>query len=211
MQKSVSQLGLVLVCGLLLGLSACSGMKKNMGKGGPKPQPPKQEIAYLTFSLPEQVQWQRNPDESGMIEWVLAGYDPIESPARVMYQKMEPAQSVVAVKEQILQPLQECLDSQVSGFRGVSRYRVQLNSKAICSQLGQENFGLISFISIFGDQTANHLVIAEVRTPASTRAGALIFQNSEAQKQAEASKILSELLENLMQTIRVCDEQDVCI
>lgn len=211
MQRGLSQLGLVLVCGLLLGLSACSGMKRTMDKGGAKPQAPRQEIAYLTFSLPEQVQWQRNPEEGGMIEWVLAGYDPIDSPARVMYQKTEPAQPVAAVREQILQPLQECQDRRVSGFRGMSRYRVQLNTKAICSQLGKENFGLISFVSIFGDQSANHLVIAEVRTPASTKAGSLIFQNSEAQKQAEASKILSELLENLMQTIRVCDEKDACI
>ena len=55
------------------------------------------------------------------------------------------------------------------------------------------------------------MVLAEIRTPASKKAGVLTFQNTEAQKQAESSKILSELLYNLMQSIRICDEKNLCI
>ncbi|NLZ17184.1 MAG: hypothetical protein GX087_05560 [Desulfobulbaceae bacterium] len=202
-------------------LSACAGAG---GKRGAAKQPDKtvqtaqtlkKEISYLTFSLPEQVQWERNPDEAlanaGVAEWILAGYTAADTPARVMYQKLEPAQAPAALKGQVLGPLKTCPDSQISDFKGLSKYRQQVNFEAICSQLVPNNFGLISYVSIFTDQTANHMVITEIRTPASKKAGVLTFQNTEAQKQAETSKILSELLYNLMQTIRICDEKNLCI
>ncbi len=208
MQTGLLRVVLVLLGSLALCVSGCAGMKKTARQPGKEDQGIKEEIAYLAFSLPEQVQWERNPDEA---EWTLAGYEPADSPARVMYQKLVPAQAPDALKRQVLEPLRDCPDTQVSDLRGKSKYSDQITIEAICSQFGKDNFGLISYIGIFSDQTANHLLITEVRTPASKKAGLLTFQNSEAQKQAEASKILSELLYRLMESIRVCDEKNLCI
>lgn len=212
---------ILLLCGSALLLSGCAGAgaKRGAGKNARKAtqstQTTKQDIAYLTFSLPEQVKWERNPDEAlanaGVAEWTVAGYSPADSPARVMYQKLAPAQAPATLRRQMLEPLKACPDSLINSFKGMSKYSRQENIEAICSQLGADNFGLISYISIFSDQAANHLVLAEIRTPASKKAGVLSFQNTEAQKQAETSKILSELLYNLMQTIRICDEKNLCI
>ena len=218
MQKTVVQLGLVLLCSCSLLIFGCADAKRSAGKSratAPAAAKQKEDIAYLPFSLPEQVKWVRNPDEAlanaGSAEWTLEGYSPAESPARVMYQKIVPAQAPATLKGQILAPLADCTDSQVEAFKGQSKYSDQINIEAICSQLGKDSYGLLSYISIFSDQVANHLVLAEIRTPASKKAGVLTFQNTEAQKQAETSKILSDLLFNLMQTIRVCDEKNLCI
>ncbi len=216
MRTWTAKVGLVVaLCACIVLASGCARTKKTASQPGAEPAAPKEEIAYLLFSLPEQVQWVRNPDEAllnaGVAEWTLAGYEPADSPARVMYQKLVPAQAPATLRRQVLEPLKDCPDTQVSDLRGMSKYSDQINIEAICSQLGKDNFGLISYIGIFSDQTANHMVITEVRTPASKKAGLLTFQNSEAQKQAEASKILSELLYRLMETIRVCNEKNLCI
>ncbi len=221
MRATTVQALFILVCCSALLLSGCAGAgaKRGAAKQTEKAEQPvqavKRDIAYLTFSLPEQVKWERNPDEAlakaGVAEWIMAGYSPADSPARVMYQQIAPAQAPATLRSQMLEPLKSCPDSQINPLKGMSKYHDQVNIGAICSQLGSGNFGLISFISIFSDQAANHLVLAEIRTPASKKAGEFTFQNTEAQKQAETSKILTELLYNLMQTIRICDEKNLCI
>ncbi len=223
MRKTVFNSLLLVVSAAFL-LSSCAGSGRMAGrKGAQTPEQPtevvqqagKGEISYLTFSLPEQVKWERNPDQAlanaGVAEWIMAGYSPADSPARVMYQKLEPAKAPASLKAQVLEPLKTCPDSQLNDFKGMSKYREQVNIEVICSQLVPNNYGLISYVSIFTDQAANHLVITEIRTPVSKKAGVLTFQNTEAQKQAEASKILSELLYNLMETIRICDDKNLCI
>ncbi|MDO5674494.1 MAG: hypothetical protein Q4G66_06225 [bacterium] len=212
---------LPLLCSIALIVSGCAGAgakrgaDKKTNNAEQTVQAVKGDISYLTFSLPEQVKWERNPDQAlanaGVAEWTMAGYSPADSPARVMYQQIAPAQVPATLQSRMLEPLKTCTDSQTDTFKGMSKYGRQVNVEAICSQLGSDNFGLISYVSIFSDQAANHLVLAEIRTPASKKAGVLSFQNTEAQKQAETSKILSELLYNLMQTIRICDEKNMCI
>ncbi len=221
MRTSPRKAVVLLLCSIALLVSGCAGAGskrgagKNAGKVEQSTQTVKHGISYLTFSLPEQVKWERNPDQAlasaGVAEWTMAGYSPADSPARVMYQQLVPATSPAGLQAQVLEPLKTCPDSLVESVRGMSRYRDQLHIKAVCSQLVPNNFGLISYISMFTDQAANHLVIMEIKTPASKKAGVLTFQNTEAQKQAETSKILSELLYNLMQTIRVCNNKDQCI
>ena len=122
MQTSIAKTVLLLLCSTALLLSGCAGAgaKKGAGKsvqkGAPAVQAAKRDISYLTFSLPEQVKWERNPDEAlanaGVAEWTMAGYSPADSPARVMYQKLEPAQAATTLRNQMLEPLKTCQDSQ---------------------------------------------------------------------------------------------------
>lgn len=197
-------------------LAACDGAGKtgNKGSGPPPALPGQAEIAYVTFSLPEQVRWQQNEDpavaQAGVSEWYLAGTSSQTSPARVMYQKLMPAQSSANVRAQILKPLESCVDSAVSGSRTGSKYNRQLNFEAVCSKFGEANFGWIQYVSILTDGAANHLVMTEVRTPPSQQAGTLAPGNAEERQWADTSRQLADLMRNTIQSIRVCDAANNC-
>lgn len=219
--KTLMKTGL-LALAAALALTGCAGDGGKRGKTTPPPAaqtpaalPGGGEIAYLTFSLPEQVRWQQNEDEAldaaGVAEWFVAGTTPQTSPARIMYQKLMPAQNSANVRAQVLKPLESCTDSKVGGLRTASKYNRQLGFEAVCSKFGETNFGLTNYVAIFTDGAANHLVLTEVRTPASDKAGELKPKNAQEQQWAETSRQLAELLRNTMQTIRACDANNSCL
>ena len=198
---------------LALSLTGCAGKDKTAGKKG-KPES-QREIAYLTFLLPNQIKWERNPDEKlnsmNIAEWYVAGTTSATSPIRIIYQKLEPAKPVVSLREEVQGPFSVCKDKKMSEFKGQSVYSDQINIETICSKLGENPFGLISYVSIFSDSVANHVVIAESKTPPSQKAGVLDFKDAENKKQAETAKTLADLAIGLMQSIRACDEKKLCI
>lgn len=205
---------------LLTCLSSC-GRRGQRPATPDEPTPPEpitssvEKVAYLTFSLPERIQWEQNEDEklqnAGIAEFLVKGYTSKNTPARVIYQQLVPAETKAALRSQVLKPLENCPDSAVSEFRGTSRYRDQLNLEAICSRLGQNGpYGLISYVSIFSDSESNHLVVSEVRTPPTTKAGEFNFKNAEQQKEAANRQAIAELLRKTMEGIRACDEQKNC-
>ena len=172
-------------------------------------------IASLSFALPNEVAWVRNPDPNlrrvGITQWVVAGHDARNTPAKVLYQRMAPPRPPAALLGLIRQSLKPCAGVTMGDFTGGSKYHDQINIETICSRLGDEPFGVQSFYSIFSDRRANFLVIAEVRTPPANRAGVLEAGTPAARRQAETSKVFSDLLFKLMRSIRVCDAKKVCI
>ena len=174
-----------------------------------------QNIAYVTFSLPEQVQWEANQDpqlaKSGIAEWIVKGTTAQSTPARVMYQKLSPAQSTSQLKGQVTSTLPSCADSKVTDLRGTSQYRNYITFETICSKLGKNKYGLIDYVSIFTDGESNHVVLAEIKTPPSKKAGVLDAKTAQAQKQAETAKVLAELLNKTIQSVRACDANQRCI
>ena len=222
MRKLAMKCGLAALCCAALMAAGCAETGRSGKTGGGAPPPPQPsmmgspaEIGYLTFSLPEQVRWQQNEDpaldEAGVAEWFVAGTTPQTSPARIMYQKLMPAQNSAAVRAQVLAPLESCADSKVGGLRTGSKYNRQVSFEAVCSKFGETNFGLTNYVSIFTDGSANHMVLTEVRTPASQKAGELAPKNAQEQQWAETSRQLMDLLRNTMQTIRACDADNNCI
>lgn len=221
---NVIQNTMKLVLGLACAATVLAGCAESGGRT-PSPAPQAQtptlpggltaDINYITFSLPEQVRWVQNQaaalEEAGVAEWYVEGTTPQTSPARVMYQKLMPAQTSNAVRAQILKPLENCFDSKVSGFRTSSKYGRQLSFEAVCSKFGEANFGLINFVSIFTDGAANHLVLTEVRMPASQKVGELRPKTAAERQWVETSRRLTDLMRNTMQTIRACDANDQCI
>ena len=196
----------LLLVWVFLASPAFAAPRKQQASGG---------IASLSFYLPQEVEWEEKTDPNlargGITQWVVAGYSARDTPAKVLYQKMLPAKAPATLRKLIHHSLQSCKDSSIGTFKGSSKYHDQINVETICSQLGHERFGVQSFISIFSDTESNHLVIAEVRTPPSSRAGVLEGTNMVTRQQAQTSKVFSDLLFRLMQTIRVCDANQVCI
>ena len=204
----------VLLC-LTLVLSGTGAPKtaaaaaKKAGAGG------ESGIASLSFYLPKEVEWVQNRDAAlargGITQWVVAGYDAKTTPAKVLYQRMSPPRAPATLQGLIRQSLKPCAGVSMGYFTGSSKYHDQINIETICSRLGNEHFGVQSFYSIFSDREANFLVIAEVRTPVASQAGVLEAHNVVARQQAETSRVFSDLLFKLMQSIRVCDAKKVCI
>ena len=198
-------------------LVACGAGKSRKGAATPEqPEEPAagQSIGYLTFALPTQLRWQQNQDPQlgqGVAEWFLEGHTSQNSPARVVYQKISPARPPDQLAAQVLNPLKQCSDRYVNNFVATSRYPQQLNMEAICSRIGQSGIGLISYVSIYSDASANHVVMAEVRTPPSNRVGEYDEKNAALQKQVEAGNQLAEWLRRTMQSVRVCDVNKRCI
>ena len=218
-RKTVMPAGAALLCCAAL-LAGCAE-RGGSGRGGLTPPPSpgalpgQSEIGYVTFSLPEQVRWQQNEDpaldEAGVAEWFVQGTTPQTSPARIMYQKLMPAQNSASVRAQVLKPLESCVDSKVGGLRTGSKYARQVGFEAVCSKFGETNFGLTNYVAIFTDGAANHVVLTEVRTPASQKAGQLNPRTAEEKQWAETSAQLMDLLRNTMQTVRACDANNQCI
>lgn len=220
MRTLVTKCGLAALCCAALALTGCADGGGKGGRGGVTPPPTPAggltaDIGYVTFSLPEQVRWQQNEDpaldEAGVAEWFVQGTTPQTSPARIMYQKLMPARPSAEVRAQVLHPLESCTDSRVTGLRTGSRYGRQVGFEAVCSKFGNANFGLTNFVAIFTDGAANHLVLTEVRTPASQKVGALKPKTAADKQWAETSAQLMELMRNTMQTVRACDANNQCI
>ena len=110
---------------------------------------------------------------SGVAEWMVEGSSAESTPARVMYQKLMPVQDASTLKAQILKPLAGCPDSKVQDLQLGSKYRDQLGFQATCSKLGTQDYGLIDYVAIFSDGVANHVMLAEVKTPPSNKVGVL--------------------------------------
>lgn len=221
---------ILLLCILALVLAGCAGggrMGRKKGKSEVSPANAGQaqsaeveknrgkKIAYLTFSPPEQVRWVENDDpalrNSGVAEWMVEGSSAESTPARVMYQKLMPVQDASTLKAQILKPLAGCPDSKVQDLQLGSKYRDQLGFQATCSKLGTQDYGLIDYVAIFSDGVANHVMLAEVKTPPSNKVGVLDSKSAEVQKQAQTSKNFADMLSKAIRSVRVCNEQELCI
>lgn len=76
------------------------------------------------------------------MQWFMVGFTPETTPVRVMDQKIAPAQPFDYLKDQLLSSLTACKDSKVTTFNGKkSKYADQKNIEAICSQMGNDNYG----------------------------------------------------------------------
>ena len=192
MKKPFLTLGLLALMATLLLSVGCSS-KGKFGKKN-KDNPAEPDIVRLTFSLPEQIEWMKNSDPAmlsdGVNEWFMVGFTPETTPVRVMDQKIAPAQPFDYLKDQLLSSLTACKDSKVTTFNGKSKYADQKNIEAICSQMGNDNYGLITYLSIFNDGVASHLVMAEVRSPPAEKVGQVKFQGQRNSRQRHRVNVL---------------------
>lgn len=175
------------------------------------------KIATINFNLPQQIKWSQsknsqNKDGSMLAEWIPQGSKPNNTPVRIIYQRLVPGASAQTFIGNALQPLQKvCTDIKINPFKATSQYPNQANAEVLCAQLGKNRFGTVSYVSVFSDKAANHLVISEVKMPASKKAGVLDFKTAQQKKQAQDSSALAKLMYQFNNSIRACDSKQKCL
>lgn len=174
-------------------------------------------IDHIKFNLPQQVKWvsvknAKNKDGRIMAEWVAKGYNSNNSPVRVVYQRSIPTSQPSALLGQMMQPLKKaCTDIKMGNFTSKSKHTSQASSEAICAKMANTNFGTVSYTSVFADNAANHIVMSEVKTLPSEKAGVLTYKNDKQKKQIENTQALVGLMRGFMDTVRVCDAANKCM
>lgn len=206
--KKVNKIN-ILVIGAMLGLAGCVSTQDSTKSEKVE------QIATTNFNLPEQIQWKqvKNQEEAGNIlaEWIPEGSELNNTPVRVIYQRIPQAKPASEFVNVVVEPLQKvCTDIKVSPFKTTSTYENQASVEAICARLGKNNFGTVSYLSVFADNTANHMLVSEIKMPPSDKAGVLKFKNAKEKQLAETSSALANLLYQSHNGLRVCNADKHC-
>lgn len=170
-------------------------------------------IDHLKMDLPQQIEWVQVKKKPGVNiqEWVIKGFKSNNSPARVIYQKISPAMPADALMTQVMKPFKSaCKDIKVSDVPLNSKYANKMSKEMICSQLGKNPVGLIAYTTVMSDKNANHLVVGEVRTLPSKKAGQFDIKNEQQQKQVQTSAAIAQLMAKMTTGVKVCDSKDNC-
>ncbi|PIE68819.1 MAG: hypothetical protein CSA21_05290 [Deltaproteobacteria bacterium] len=202
---------------VLLFFSGCAEKpESSVGAGSLEKSPAEAAtFAYVTFHLPQQIDWvqsQNTPtaDGGGIAEWVPQKYVSQVSPLRVVYQKKPPGVSPEARLQEILEPIKECADVKVHRFSGKSSYGYQANVEVFCSKMGKNDWGLISYVTVFSNRRESHVLFGEIRTVPTEKAGIFPAKTVEEKKTAAEIQQLSKLLFDMAGSVRVCEDDGSC-
>ncbi len=187
--------------------SAVSPRKSLLGSGS--------AFSHVTFNLPKGINWvqSRNTpaaDGGGIAEWVPKGYTTKNSPLRVVYQKKSPGISSGSRLQEIIAPIKSCADAKITRFKGGSSYQDQTNVEVFCSKMGKNNWGLVSYVSVFSNQRETHVLIGELRTAPTKKAGVFADKTAEEKKLYAKTKGLSKLLFDMARSMRACGKNGKC-
>lgn len=200
----------IITSGLLGGALLLSGCVTN-GMGGSE-----ESVEYLTADLPQQIQWAQNKNETtksgGMKqEWIVNGFTPNDTPAKISYQKLIPGTNSSKVMAELLKPYkQSCKDISLTEIPLNAKHDNKTGYEIICSQLGNNPFGVIAYASVFSGKESSHVIRAKVKTPPSAKAGQLDVSNQQQRAQAENIAALAQLMQVMSQNIKVCDANNNC-
>lgn len=199
------------VLGLLSGTLLLSGCAVGSMGGG------NEQIDHININLPSQIEWVQSQnkatDQNGSMlrEWVIKGFQSNNTPARIIYQKIVPALKTNALADNILKPFrQNCADIKLTAIPMNTKHSDKIANEMICSKLGNNPVGLIAYTSVVTDKTANHLIVGEVRTLPSKKAGQLNIANEQQRKQAQTSAAIAQLMQKMITETKVCDANKNC-
>ncbi|PID74357.1 MAG: hypothetical protein CSB32_01155 [Desulfobacterales bacterium] len=171
-------------------------------------------FASVSFRLPGWINWTQTRSEptagGGIAEWIPEGSTAENSPFRVVFQKRQPGISPEARLQQILAPIRECADVRVNRFNGKSRYGYQANVEVFCSKMGKNNWGLISYVAVFSNRRESDVLIGEIRTVATEKAGIFPVRNEQEKKTVAEIQQLSKALFNMVSSVQVCADDGTC-
>ncbi|MGY0398776.1 MAG: hypothetical protein ACWIPH_02315 [Ostreibacterium sp.] len=198
----------VLIIGSVLTLVGCSTTTKDSKSMS--------GIGTMNFTLPQSIKWkqvknQSNPGNNLLAEWIPANNNENNTLVRVIYRRSNPVQPTPEVIANTLKPLQNsCSDIKIKSFKTSSQYLDQSSAEVLCAQLGGNSFGTISYVSIFTDQLANHILVSEVKMPPSKKAGLVDYKNAKQKQEIENRSALAQLMYQFNSSVRVCDAKKIC-
>ncbi|PID66857.1 MAG: hypothetical protein CR975_01000 [Gammaproteobacteria bacterium] len=173
------------------------------------------EIATMNFAPPQQIQWKQiqNQQKDGNIlaEWVPQKNTSKNTPVRIVYRRFVSNQSASDFLLSAIQPFKKmCPDVKANAFKTKSSYANQAGAEVLCSRLGKAKFGMVSYWSVFADGKAAHLLMSEVKTPSSEKAGVIQPKNKKQRQWANASSQLAQLMGQFNANVQVCDAKKQC-
>ncbi len=171
-------------------------------------------FSHITFNLPKEIAWVQSRNtpagDGGIAEWVPKGYTTKDSPLRVVYQKKAPGISPELRLQEIIAPLKGCAAAKVNRFDGGSSYSHQTNVEVFCSKMGKNDWGLVSYVSVFSNRKETHVLIGELRTPPTQKAGVFPEKTAKEKELLDKTRGVSRLLFGMARSIRVCDKGGKC-
>lgn len=212
----VTYKNIILFCACVY-MALLSGCNATVPVTAPKEDANINAIHHLTFNLPQQLQWKKithQVDQSGaeFAQWIVNGFEQSNTPARIIYQKIIPATPNNAVLAQFMQPYQKsCTDVSVIAVNTQSTYQPKNSLELICAQMGNNHYGSAFYISVFSDANASHVVLSDLRTLPSEKAGVLTFKTDQEKQQVQTISALMQIMAGFINTIRACDATDRCI
>lgn len=172
-------------------------------------------IDEVQFTLPHQLKWSQSQNirKNGQIvaEWVIVGRNSMTTPVSFAYQRLVTPYGSAKLLQDLTHPYRkQCSDVIVTPLKLPQAYPNKAGLELICAKFGKTNYGLIAEIALYEDQQAKHLLLSEVKMPASEKAGELVFTNAEQQQTVKQSQALFQLMQQTMNTVKICDINKQC-
>ncbi len=171
-------------------------------------------FSSVSFNLPKEIAWIQSQNQpiggGGVVEWIPKGYTSQNSPVRVIYQKKQPGVSPEARLQEILAPIKDCADSRITRFNGKSSYKYQANAEVFCSKMGKNNWGTISYVTVFSNRDESDVLIGEILTRPTKKAGAFPNKTEQEKKTLDEIKKIGKLLFEMTLSMRACQEDGNC-
>lgn len=209
MNKKYSRLLATALIGSAITLTGCvSTSQPTAGKAT--------DIATVNFNLPSQIKWQQSKNSQAknggiVAEWLPQGTKSNNTQVRAIYQRLVPAAASGALLAQVATPLKKsCSDITVSPIKPETKYPGAVAQRVVCSKLGKSPFGIVLDTVAMNDKNASHLLISEVKIPASTKVGGFKPKNAKEQQQLQNTSNLVNLMYSSIQTARACDAKKQC-
>ncbi len=212
MKKNYSRLLVTVLAGSALTLTGCMTASKSTEPATPAGT----GVDSVSFNLPKQIEWQQTKNSKtkngGIIsEWIPKGAKVNNTTVRVIYQKLAPAAPSNALLTQIAQPLKKtCADVKIAPFKTETKYAGALGQRVVCSKLGKNPFGIVLDAIAVSGKNASHLLISEVKTPASAKVGTLKPKNDKEKQQLANTQKLVGAMYSSVQTLKACDAKKNC-
>lgn len=212
MKKHISLIALS-----LLVLAGCESIDPTSGSGsstagsGVASSTP---IKKIQFNLPEQIKWDTVQQGNGSATiYTPKGVDPKKSPIKFVYQFVKHDKNPDVLAQQIIKPIQTNCEKPASNtFKTRSQYPNQISYQTLCNKFNGASFGMVNYLDIFTDATGSHVLIGEIKTPASAEPGKLDTPQTDADKKAAQNTIaFIKLAQKTMTEVAACDASGQCL
>lgn len=175
------------------------------------------DIAYITMKFPEQIKWEQSTSQqfkngNMLVEWLVRKTNLQTTPVRVVYNKVIAKGNANAFAKTIIQQSQRaCVNVSVTRLPNVSQHKDQYNAEILCSRLGKLGFfGTATYLTVLSDAKSKHILLSEIKTIPSKKAGFLTPRNPIEEEQVKSSQSIIALMEKFNKTARACNAKKVC-
>ncbi len=195
---------------IVLSLLALAGCETTDSKGSADPAVGN-TIKTLEFNRPAQIKWD-TVNQGKAIVYTPKGVDPQKTPIKFIYQQVKHNGTPEALAERVVKPIKDnCIKAVTSPFKTRSAYPNQKSYQTMCNQFKGAKYGMVNYVNIFTDADSSHVLIGEVKTPASKAPGKLDPPKNDAEKKVVQNTVaFIKLTQKAMTEVAACDDKGQC-